>query len=211
MALRIAALIVNIALGVIVWVYWGRMALHRDDSGKLSAEGLRSLKYFTVLSNLLEGAAALVYAVCVARVLLGAAEGIPRWVQALKYAAAVSVGLTFLTVIVYLGPKFGYKNMFLGSNLWFHLLVPVAAVLSFCLLERDGALPFAASFLAVLPMVLYGIGYVINLLLHGLGEGEDTHDWYGFAQGGAKIAAMVFAGMILTTWGFALLLRLARL
>ena len=56
-------------------------------------------------------------------ILLGKAAGIPCTVYQLKYAATVSVGLTFLTVMLFLGPRFGYGAMFQGVNLWFHLLM----------------------------------------------------------------------------------------
>lgn len=210
MKLKYAALAANLVMGVLVLVTWLRMTLQLDDSGRLSAPGLRSLKYFTVLSNLLLGISALIYAVYLILLLVGKRQELPQPVLLLKYAATVSVALTFLTVMLFLGPHYGYGSMFRGANLWFHLVIPLAAACSFCLLERDGALSLRASFFAVLPMVLYGVGYVINLLLHGLGEGKDTHDWYGFAQGGPLSSAVIFAVMILGAWGIALLLRLAR-
>ena len=162
MKLRIAALICNWTMGVIVFFNWGRMVFQRTDSGRLSAAGLHTLKYFTVLSNLLLGIAAFVYALCVLRILLGKAAGIPCTVYQLKYAATVSVGLTFLTVMLFLGPRFGYGAMFQGVNLWFHLLIPLTAIASFWLLEPDGTLSLQDSMLAVLPMLLYAIGYIIS-------------------------------------------------
>ena len=210
MKLRIAALICNWTMGVIVFFNWGRMVFQRTDSGRLSAAGLHTLKYFTVLSNLLLGIAAFVYALCVLRILLGKAAGIPCTVYQLKYAATVSVGLTFLTVMLFLGPRFGYGAMFQGVNLWFHLLIPLAAIASFWLLEPDGTLSLQDSMLAVLPTLLYAIGYIINVLSYGIKPGDFSHDWYGFAQGSLAMAGVAFVVMLLGTWGIALLVRIVK-
>ena len=210
MKLRAAALAANISMGVTVFVNWFKMVFQRTDSGRLSAAGLSSLRYFTVLSNLLLGAAALLYAAWLIALLAGKAQALSRALRLLKYAGTVSVTLTFLTVMLFLGPTFGFGGMFRGSNLWFHLIIPLAALASFLLLERDGRLSFRDSLNAVVPMLLYGIGYIVNVLRYGIVPGDFSHDWYGFAQRSVLMAAVVFAVMLLGTWGIALLLRLGK-
>lgn len=61
-----AVLACNAALAVAEPAVWASMAL-REGGGVLSSAGLESLKYFTVLSNLLLGLASLLCAVCAAR------------------------------------------------------------------------------------------------------------------------------------------------
>ena len=99
----------------------------------------------------------------------------------------------------------------------FTVIIPVynveqylAETLDFCLLDRGGRVPFAMSFPAMIPMLLYGAGYSLNLLINGIGAWPHTNDWYGFARGGMASAAMVFVIILAGTWCLALLLRLPR-
>lgn len=66
------------------------------------------------------------------------------------------------------------------------------------------------SLLALLPMLIYSVLYVGNLLINGVGRGADTNDWYGFAVGGPRTAAVVFLVMLVGNWVIALLLRIPR-
>ena len=210
--LRIPALAVNLAMSAIVFITWGRISLLPIRHGRirLSIQGLRGLRLYTILSNLLMGVAALVYCICLVLLLAGVIKKIPYAVRLLKYSATVSVLLTFLTVLLFLGPTFGYKGMFDGSNLWFHLLISLAAAASFWLLEKDGPLPFKASFFAVIPTFIYAVYYLINVLSYGIKPGDFSHDWYGFAQKGLGLALVAFVVMLLAAWVIALVTRLPK-
>ena len=196
------SLIINIIIAVIVPVVWGMMMLNLFP-GQLTASGLRSLRYFTVLSNLFCGAMAVVYLISTRLCTRSA----PQKVQILKYAAAVSVGLTFTVVVVFLSRLYGFIPMFTGVGFWMHLIVPVLAMIDFCLFDGHGPIPFKLTPLAVVPMFLYGIYYVSNLLINGIGEWPNTNDWYGFAQNGMQYAALAFAVVAVVTWLIALILR----
>lgn len=200
----ILSLAVNAAIFIAVFATWLRMALKVDESGMLTAAGLRSLKYFTVLSNLLQGGASLAYVIALP------SGGVPPGLRVVRYAATASVLLTFATTALYLGPIYGMGKMFRGVNLWFHLIVPLAAALDFALLDPTGPVPFAASFAALVPMALYAAGYVANLLVHAPGEGRDAADWYAFLRRGWAGGGVIAAVLVLGTWGMALLLRLVR-
>ena len=169
MLIRKLSLAVNLLVAVAVLAAWGKMVFAIDERGTLTAPGLSSLKYFTVLSNLLACAASLAYAACLIRLLTGGAP-VPYGVTLLKYAGAVSVTLTLLTVVLFLGPtaKEGFLIMFQGANLWFHLIVPLLCILDFCALNPDGPLPFAASLVACVPMALYSAYYLGNILANGV-------------------------------------------
>lgn len=199
---RRLSLISNIFIAVMVPAAWSIMVFHLFGDGVLTTSGLGSLRYFTVLSNLLAGAASLCYAVGLLR-----KTGISRWMTALKYVATVAVTLTFLTVIFFLGPLFGFAFMYQGANLWFHLVIPAVSVLEFCLLDHEHPLPFFYTLLAVLPMAVYGIFYLGNNLINGVGAGETTNDWYGFLLWGLPVGLIIFAALILVTWGAAVLIR----
>ena len=184
------------------WLYM----LLKGNGSILSRQGAESLKYYTVLSNIFAGMTAVLTAVFMLSA--GRAKMLPYWVGVLKYSSAVSVGLTFLVVMVFLGPRMSYPPLFKGPLLCLHAVGPLLTILSFAVNPMIPRMGFPASFLAVIPTVFYGAGYILNILKNGLGEGENTNDWYGFAIGGLRGIPVAFAVILLVTWGIALLLRM---
>lgn len=195
---KMIRIICNVIICAMVAWAWTQM-MGRNGGLGLSQGGWRAMKYFTVLSNLLEGLAAIIW--LGSRVVRKGEE----WTDRLKYVADVAVMLTFLVVMLFLGPLFGYGSMFAGHNLFFHLLVPVASMAEFAVLNetpmtrRDNAL-------AVLPMLLYGVYYVGNAAINGIGEWPNTNDWYGFLTWGWGIGVVIFAIIAAVTYlaGFVL-------
>ena len=186
----------NVLLAIAVFGAWGRMVV--SGEGTLASTGLSSLKYFTVLSNLLEGFACLYW-------LAGkGAKG-----EHLKFVATVAVSITFLVVMTFLGPLYGYPFMFEGANLWFHLLVPAGAILEQVFLSKG---PFDRKdvLFAALPVLFYGAGYLCNILMNGVSEWPDTNDWYSFMMWGYPGAAMIYGGLILISLALGLLFRKVR-
>ena len=176
---------------------WLKMVFSSTD-GVLVSTGLRSLRYFTILSNLLEGFASVVF-------LLNMKKEKP-WVNLLKYVAAVSVGLTFLVVVVFLGPLFGYLFMFIGVNFWLHLIVPVLAMVEFVIYNRE-KYTVKDNLIASLPMVIYGIFYLGNIIINGVGQWPDSNDWYGFMSWGLPVGIVIFFVIVAVTYGIGLVLR----
>ncbi len=157
--------------------------MFRKDGGWCVAKGLHLLRYFTVQSNLFCAFAAL----CLC---LFPGSG---WAWALKYIGTAAVTVTMLTVLFFLGPTMGYGKMLSGSDLFMHLLTPLAAILSFCLWERRGlSLPLALT--GVLPVVIYGLFYAWKILLAP--QAQRWEDFYGFNRGGRWYLSMaaMFAG-----------------
>ena len=211
------------------------VAMVFGSGGSLADTGLRSLKYFTVLSNFLAAIAAIVW-LCAGRTRGGRTQSIEqpntnlrvpsreeqgdpgsddssraiaarsRKAELFKYVAAVSVFLTLMTVAVFLGPLYGYKSMFIGPNLPFHLLVPLAAILEVIFLTDH---PFTRrdARLCLLPVVLYGVGYLANILINGIGEWPDRNDWYLFFLWGYPIGLAILGFLILVTCLLALFLQ----
>ncbi|MBQ9593077.1 MAG: hypothetical protein IJR36_04290 [Lachnospiraceae bacterium] len=198
--LRIAS---DLILAVLVFYAWGRMFLGQD--GLLVSRGFSSLKYFTILSNLFAGVTALVDLPCACR---GAEAG--RKLTLMKYMSAASVMLTLTTVVLFLGQIYGLRAMFAGVNLILHLIVPVLAALDFIVLHLSYKISFRESLTAVIPMAVYGIGYVLNILINGVGTPPATNDWYGFARWGLGWTPLVFLVVALVTWGLGGLLLLLR-
>lgn len=182
----------------------GTTMMFLGGEGTLLSNGLDGLKYFTVLSNIFEGIASLLWLAFAAR---SADHAPPKAVEIVKYAAGVCVGLTFVTVMVFLGPLYGYPFMFMGANLFFHLLIPVAAMLEFVLMNT-APMTLRHNLAATLPTLLYGTVYLINILLNGVGEYPDTNDWYGFVNWGLPVGIVIFAVISAAAFVIGLALRL---
>ncbi|MBQ9005242.1 MAG: hypothetical protein IJ092_02590, partial [Atopobiaceae bacterium] len=123
------SMLLNIAIAIISVLAWISVVRGRGDDRSLMAHGLRSLKYYTVLSNLFSGLASALYA---AELLLTHGAP-PQWLLVLKLAGASVVMVTFLTVVLFLGPTMGWTYMFKSGNFWLHLVLPLAAAADVCL------------------------------------------------------------------------------
>lgn len=190
---------VNICIAVAVLLTWLGMTLF--GQGPLSENGLGNLKYFTVQSNLLEGAASVIWLIDVKRNGRAGAGA-----ERLKYIAAASVALTFTVVMTFLGPLYGYTFMLHGANLFFHLIIPVASILEIVFLS-DGEYTLKDNNLAAIPPLIYGTLYLINILVNGIGEWPDTNDWYAFLAWGYPVGIVIFASICVVTWLLGLLMR----
>jgi len=197
--------VVSAFIAVAEPIAWGTMVFSRGTEA-LTAMGLYSLKFFTVLSNLFLGIASLIYVVCLLRQLRAGCT-VPLWAHRLKFMATVAVAVTFMTVMLFLGPLFGFASMFAGANLWFHLVLPVLAIVEFAFLDIERPLAFKDTLLGVVPTLLYGIFYCGNILINGVGQGRTSNDWYGFAMWGVQFMPVVLAVMLLATWLFAVAIR----
>ncbi len=176
------------------------------SEGNLQARGFEAFKYFTVQSNVFGGVMAAVWLTFAAA---GRKRGkdIPRAVHLLKFAAAVSLGLTFLTVMVFLGRIYGYIPLLRGANLWFHLLVPLAAMAECVLFNRE-KISMKNCAAAMLPMLLYAVGYLTYNLIVGRSETEPLrYDWYGFLLWGWGVGVCIFAVICGVTFGIGAALR----
>ena len=116
------------------------------------------------------------------------------------FPAALKRVEAFLSPVLY-----GYASMHAGANLWFHLLLPLMAIASFCAFEADRPMPLRWTFAAIVPMALYGTGYLANILANGI----PGNDWYGFSAWGMERTPIVFAVMVSVVWLIALGLRAA--
>ena len=193
---------INIFIAVAVPAAWIWMALGSDAA--LEAGGLENLKFFTVLSNIMEGVASVIW-------LLVRKAGDQTRIGAdrFKYVAATSVFLTFATVMLFLGPLYGYGMMFVRANLFYHLLVPVAAVIEI-IFFTDTEFTLRDNNIAMIPPVVYGVFYIVNVLINGTGVWPDTNDWYLFLAWGYPVGVLIFAVLTAVTWLLAFLMRKAQ-
>lgn len=192
--------VINVLLAVFVGIAW--LVMIFGNEGMLSSGGLSNLKYFTVLSNVFEGAASVVWLILNGR---DVSDKGRRFAELLKYAACVCVGLTFVTVLVFLGPLYGYGNMFLHANLFFHLIIPLMAMAEFVCFNRQ-RVGWRENLLAAAPTLLYGTVYLVNILINGLGE-PYQRDIYGFVTWGMPIGIGIFAVICAVAFLIGLALR----
>ncbi len=199
------AFALDIVIAVMVFYAWARMIFQWGDNGTISAGGFRNLRYFTVLSNLLMTVASILNIVYTIRTIILKTE-LPSWVVKLKYAGASAVALTLLVVLLFLWPVFHVPGLYSGANLFMHLIVPILGGMSF-ILGGNRELRFSESFISVVPMLIYGTWYIGNNAINGIGQWPDTNDWYGFLSWGWGPGLVIFAVLILMTWGVALVMR----
>ncbi len=173
-------------------------------SGILLSGGWLSLRYYTTLSNVFCGLTGLLTCIRILR-----SGRITRPLFAGKLMTAAATGLTFLVVLLFFGPLYGLRFMYMGSNFLFHLVVPLLALVDFFLLAfPDGQkIPFRFTLLAAVPTVVYGACYAVNLFVNGIGEWPYSNDWYGFVNWGYPVGFTIFGCFVLVTWLFSCLLR----
>lgn len=175
------------------------MVVLTTENGELTSNGVSSLKYFTVLSNLFNGVVALIYA---GFQIKGKQD--TTWLKTLKMVATSAVGLTFLTVAVFLGSIYGYKSMFSGVNFWLHLALPVASIINFIFFEIGEKISFKCTLFSMIPPFIYALGYLCNILINGMGESVDglppANDFYAFLSWGYAIGIVIACIILLATW-----------
>ena len=181
------AVIFLVTLYIVVFI------LFRKDRKWSLESGRNAMRFFTCQSNVLCACAALL--MCL----------FPRnqFVWLLKYIGTAAVTVTMLTVFLFLAPsigKGGLKQLLSGSDLFMHLITPLLALVSFCVLEKRG-LSFGQALLGMIPVVLYGPWYLYRIKFAP--DDKRWEDFYGFNKGGHwKISfAMMMAGTFLICMG----------
>ncbi len=177
------------------------MLTSEAEEGALQSSGIENFKFYTVLTNVFCGIVASVFLVF--KILKKDTEKI----RVLKLAAVVGVAITFAVVAFMFGPLYGFLQFYKRGNLFFHLLLPVTAMIEFIFIRRK-KIPFKFTVFAAIPTLLYGIGYLLNILINGIGgPWPDTNDFYGFLNWGWPVGIAIFTGIPLTAFAVACLFR----
>jgi hypothetical protein len=191
---RTASIIVNGAIFLATFVL---LTLNFRKEGQWQPRrGLKSFRYFTVLSNAFCAVTALVMAIA------QLANRVAMPVVLLKYMGTVSVSVTLLTVMLFLGPTQGYGEMLRGRNLYMHLVGPLLAIVSYCLWEKR-PMSFGMALTGLIPVLVYGLVYLNQVILAP--EARRWDDFYGFNRGGKWPVA--FAAMLLGTFLLCVVIR----
>lgn len=199
--------LISSGLIVLLTALGSYVMLTNTNEGILTVYGISNLKFFTVDSNLLLGLTHLAYLILAVTGVLDNDDRVRLWMERLVYIATVAVSLTFTVVVFFFAPSLGLSPLLQDANLYFHLIIPVLAIVICCALHRGRVIPMKETAMALIPPVLYGVYYTLILLTRGVHFPET--DWYGFANGGIVGSALTACGIFLVTWALALLLRLA--
>ena len=176
----------------------------------LQRRGSAAFIYFTTDSNILAALASLFVLPFAFRGVKTGSFRIPMGVLLFKYTGTTAVAVTFLTVLLFLGPLYGYPSMYVGANLHLHLICPLFAFFSFLLEKKRGeegepvSIRFPETLFGLLPTVIYGAVYYVMVVRLGPEKGG-WYDFYGFNRGGLWYLSMGI--MFLATWLIALGLR----
>lgn len=146
--------------------------------------GAGYFKAFTNLSNILAAVCALVMLRFNIRNLKDDDDDFPRWAVLFYYTGASAVGLTFVIVLVFLGPMFkamglGYFVMFRNHLFYLHFLNPLLCGISFSLLQRKHVFGVRENIIAIIPTVLYSVVYAYMVVI-----AKKWNDFYNFTLGG---------------------------
>ena len=197
-----SGLIFNTVIAVLVMVGVIVMIHSKANATGLTESGWANLKFYTVLSNIFAGVVALAQIIMYLK-----GRG---YLKVLKLTSAAAVTLTFLVVAGFFGPLSGWIKLYKGSNLFFHLIVPLLCVIEFVFSGDDGKISLRDCVLASLSTLVYGSVYLINILINGKGVWPESNDWYGFLNWGYPVGIAIFAGVVLMNWGIACLFWLIK-
>ena len=165
---------------IVALVIVSAFVLFLGPANRIGVEGLGYLRYYTVDSNLLLGVAALVSLVFDILVLIKKREDTPRFCKAFLLCASTGTTLV-VTAIFYMGEgrlilpgeTLQYAGMFM------HLITPLVALVRVLGFEEEKKAPkFYDALFAAVPMVIYGIIYIVHLQQTN-GYGIAEYDWYG--------------------------------
>ena len=191
--MKMASIMTNAAVFAITAFF--TICFFRKDGRWDTGRGRKAFRFFTCQSNVFCATAALLTAVSQ---LTGS---LPDWIWILKYIGTAAVTVTMMTVLLFLGPVYGYEAVMKHeSDLFMHLLTPLMALVSFCVFEKRG-MSFGVSMLGLLPVVLYGGLYLYKTVYAP--EGKRWEDFYAFNRTGKwplSFAAML-AGSFLICLG----------
>lgn len=194
-------MILNIVLVIFTVIGIILMLTGKPEEGALQSTGIENFKFYTVLTNVFCGIIAAVHLI-----FLLLKKDTDK-IRVLKLAAVCGVAITFAVVAFMFGPLYGFPQFYKRGNLFFHLLEPVVAMVEFILIRRK-KIPFKYTVIAAVPTLLYGIGYMTNILINGIGgPWPYTNDFYAFLSWGWPIGIGIFAVITLMAFAVACIFR----
>ncbi len=88
--------------------------------------------------------------------------GLPGWLVMLRYMATCCLILTFMVVLLVLGPSEGYAHELLWDvHPINHVMAPLISLLSLVFLENSEPLPKSAPLMGILPTIIYAVVMIL--------------------------------------------------
>ena len=206
--LFIASFITNIFTFLLVLI--GVILMVTIRVSALGTTDITVFKYFTFQSNVFMGVVAFIYAYYQLLILLNKKDKLPHVLLVFNHVGVTAVSLTFLVVILFLAPGYGFKLMYQGANLFFHGIVPVIAMINFMFIQKECNIKFKETVFAIVPSFLYGIVYFIIVVATN-GYGNINIDFYMFGANGPLIGAFNFLAIMSIAYIFGLILYFVHL
>ena len=172
----------------------------------LEANKIEMFKFYTVDSNILMGLISLLFIIYELKLLNNKIDMIPKRIYILKFIATSAITLTFVTTLFFLAPQYGLYAMYNNNNLFFHLIVPLLALISYIFFEKHEN-EYKYAYLGIIPMFIYSIYYTLMILIN-LNNGGLTfkYDFYGFLQGNINNIYIVLPVIYLISYLISILL-----
>lgn len=186
----------------------------RGSNGPLGdfGSGFASLITFTNESNILCAMIALIMACIGIHKIKHKEYDFSHSLRAIQLIGATVVFLTFVVVATFLTPMFALKTgeplaLFANSMFFTHFFTPIIAGITFVFFTPSKAqMTIADNFLALIPIVLYGIVYFINVIIF-----QNWPDFYNFTLGGkTQFIPLVFIVIFAVSFGLARSLIIAQ-
>lgn len=204
----IISLVLNAAIVIFTFFAIGKFFVSSGDAN-MQLSGWKCMQYFTNLSNVLVALTALCVIPAQLKNLKTGEENLPKAVFLFKFVGTVSVTVTFLTCVFFLGPTSvisgaamgqgiqlsRYFAFFRGNTFFLHFFIPLLSVISVVFFERTENFTKKQALLGLLPTVVYSAVYFYEVVLVGWQNGG-WFDFYGFTFGGNIKMAPVSALMM---------------
>lgn len=189
----IFSVIINLSVGVLTFLCLIWTIVEANTTNEYGYQStLDIFKYFTIQSNLISGVVSIIFAVFALRVIKGKSPRIPSVAYVLRLVASAGVGLTMMTVMIYLGPVFGYGLMLSKAVFFYHLFLPLAAILSFIFFDTTDEIAFNKTFFGLLHFAIYAAFYLCVAYTHIVdGKVDLLYDWYAFTSFGIPASALI--------------------
>ena len=166
----------------------------------LQLHGIQMFKFYTVDSNILMGVASLVFLIYEFKIVEKKIKEIPRIVYILKFVSTVTILLTFLVTIAYLGPLYGFYAMYNNTNLFFHLIIPILSLVTYVFFEKH-EIGYKHAYYGIIPMLIYAVYYSLRIFAHLNGKGVSyKYDFYGFLGGNLNNVFIVAPVILVITY-----------
>ena len=192
-------------IAIVIFVIFALiLMMTAKTDGSLSSRGWSAFKYYTVQSNVF---CAITSLIMIFFTLIRKNSEIPDWLYVLQLTGTTVVTVTFLVVVGFLGPVYGYQNMYLRANLWFHLIVPVVGMIKMLLIRPKRYYPFSRTLWGILPTFLYGAVYSVINAVGWTGKSNPETDIYGFLFWGWGIGILFLLSICLLSWLSAIIFR----